>query len=100
MGLLRAWMRLGQLGSGDLFSHSLSISFKQSLGGLYGPFKAWRKPGDNPSTRPRFSQSEQMSTSSVSTTTKSLGPSAPTAGIEVDSQNEYKNALMHVQVYI
>ncbi len=73
-------MRLCQLGSGDLFSHSLSIAFKQSLGSLYGPFKASRTPEENPSTSPMFSHSEQMTTSSVRTVTKSLGQSIPTAG--------------------
>ncbi len=74
-GSLRAAMSPSQLGS-DVFSHSYSISLRQSLGSLYVPtFMALSMPGVNFSTSPMLYQSALSSRSSLNTANRSLGPS-------------------------
>ncbi len=75
-GCLRAAMSPSQVGSGDVLSHSLTMSIIQSLGSLWGPFMALRVPGVNFNASPTLYQSALTSRSCVSTSSRLLGPSA------------------------
>ncbi len=94
-GCLRAIIRPFQLGSGDVLSHSFTMSIIQSLCSLWGPFMASRVPGFNFRASPILYQSALTSRSSVNTSSRSLGPS--TAG---NKRFEHNNEQSYLRVNI